>query len=150
MDVRHLLVPTDFSEGSKQAFAYALGVARTCGAKLTLLHVVELPSYLSDGHTPAHTTTALRDAMQESAQQELARLLPEGAGTPVEIARQVAVGVPYQKILETAAAEQVDWIVMATHGRTGLSHLVMGSVAERVVRTVPCPVLTLRPALEQS
>jgi nucleotide-binding universal stress UspA family protein len=150
MDVRHLLVPTDFSEGSKQAFAYAVGVARTCGAKLTLLHVVELPSYLSDGHTPAPTTTALRDAMQESAQQELARLLPEGAGTPVEIARQVAVGVPYQKILETAAAEQVDWIVMATHGRTGLSHLVMGSVAERVVRTAPCPVLTLRPALEQS
>jgi nucleotide-binding universal stress UspA family protein len=116
MDVRHLLVPTDFSEGAKQAFAYAVGVARTCGAKLTLLHVVELPFYLSDGHTPAHTTTALRDHMQESAQQELARLLPEGAGTPVEIARQVAVGVPYQKILETAAAEQVDWIVMATHG----------------------------------
>ena len=62
--------------------------------------MVELPSYLSDGHTPAHTTTALRDAMQASA-QELARLLPEGAGTPVEIARQVAVGVPYQTILET-------------------------------------------------
>jgi universal stress protein A len=149
MDMRHLLVPTDFSEGSKQAFTYALEVARTCGAKLTLLHVVELPSYLSDGHTPAHTTTALRDAMQASAQQELARLLPEGAGTPVEIARQVAVGVPYQTILETAAAEQVDWIVMATHGRTGLSHLVMGSVAERVVRTAPCPVLTVRPALER-
>ena len=51
MDVRHLLVPTDFSEGSKQAFEYALEVARTCGAKLTLLHVVELPSYLSDSHT---------------------------------------------------------------------------------------------------
>jgi universal stress protein A len=150
MDVRHLLVPTDFSEGSKQAFEYALEVARTCGAKLTLLHVVELPSYLIDGHTPAHTTTALCDYMQESAQQELARLLPEGAGTPVEIAHQVAVGVPHQKILETAAAEQVDWIVMATHGRTGLSHLVMGSVAERVVRTAPCPVLTLCPALEQS
>jgi nucleotide-binding universal stress UspA family protein len=98
MDVRHLLVPTDFSEGSKQAFEYAIGVARTCGAKLTLLHVVELPSYLIDGHAPAHTTTALRDYMQESAQQELARLLPEGAGTPVEIARQVAVGVPHQKI----------------------------------------------------
>jgi universal stress protein A len=150
MDVRHLLVPTDFSEGSKQAFEYAIGVARTCGAKLTLLHVVELPTYLIDGHAPAHMTTALRDYMQESAQQELARLLPEGAGTPVEIARQVALGVPYQKILETAAAEQVDWIVMATHGRTGLSHLVMGSVAERVVRTAPCPVLTVRPALERN
>jgi universal stress protein A len=150
MEMRHLLVPTDFSEGSKQAFEYALGVSQTCGAKLTLLHVVELPSYLIDGHASAHVTTALRDHMQGSAQQELARLLPEGSGTPVQIARQVAVGVPHQKILEIAAAEQVDWIVMATHGRTGLSHLVMGSVAERVVRTAPCPVLTLRPTLGQS
>ena len=148
MEIRHLLVPVDFSAASKQALDYAVGVARTCGAKLTLLHVVELPSYLTDGHAPAHVTTALRDHMQGSAQQELARLLPEGAGTPVEIARQVAVGVPHQKILEIAAAERVDWIVMATHGRTGLSHLVMGSVAERVLRTAPCPVLTLRAAAE--
>ena len=64
----------------------------------------------------------------------------------MDIVRQVAVGVPHQQILETAVAERVDWIVMATHGRTGLSHLVMGSVAERVVRTAPCPVLTLRAA----
>ena len=68
----------------------------------------------------------------------------------MEIARQVVVGVPSQTITETAAAEHVDLIVMATHGRTGFSHLVMGSVAERVVRTAPCPVLTLRPVLEQS
>jgi universal stress protein A len=59
------------------------------------------------------------------------------------------VGVPHQKILETATAEQVDWIIMATHGRTGLSHMFMGSIAERVVRTAPCPVLTLRPAIER-
>jgi universal stress protein A len=150
MEMRHLLVPTDFSEGSKQALEYALGLARTCGTKLTLLHVVELPSYVTDGHTPVHLFTALRDDMQGSAQRELARLLPEDSGTPIEIVRQVVVGVPHQKILETAAAEQVDWIVMATHGRTGLSHMVMGSVAERVVRTAPCPVLTLRPAIERS
>jgi nucleotide-binding universal stress UspA family protein len=56
----------------------------------------------------------------------------------------VAVGTPYHKIVEMAAAEKVDLIVMATHGRTGLSHMVMGSVAERVVRTAPCPVLTMR------
>jgi universal stress protein A len=90
----------------------------------------------------------LRDNLQASALRELARLLPEGTGAPVEITRQVVVGVPYQQILETAAAERVDWIVMATHGRTGLSHLVMGSVAERVLRTATCPVLTLRAAPE--
>jgi len=148
MEMRHFLVPTDFSEGSKQALEYAVGLARTCGAKLTLLHVVELPSYLTDGHAPAHLSTALRDHLQTSAQRELAHLLPEGSGTPVEIVRRVVVGVPHQQILETAAAEQVDWIVMATHDRTGLSHLFMGSVAERVLRTAPCPVLTRRPAPE--
>jgi universal stress protein A len=150
MEIRHLLVPTDFSEGSKQALEYALGLARTCGAKLTLLHVVELPSYITDGHTPVHLLMALRDDMQASARRELARLLPEGSGTPVEIVRQVVVGAPHQQILEAAAAERVDWIVMATHGRTGLSHLVMGSVAERVLRTAPCPVLTIRPVIERS
>jgi universal stress protein A len=58
--------------------------------------------------------------------------------------RHVVVGVPYETILETAEAEKVDLIVMATHGRTGLSHLVLGSVAERIVRLAPCPVLTVR------
>jgi nucleotide-binding universal stress UspA family protein len=59
MEMCHLLIPTDFSEGSKQAFQYALGLAQTWEAKLTLLHVVELPSYLTDGHAPAHRSTAL-------------------------------------------------------------------------------------------
>jgi universal stress protein A len=147
MEIRHLLVPTDFSEGSKQALENALGLAQTFGAKPTLLHVVELPSYLTDAHTPVHLSLAICDAMQGSAQRELAHLLPEGRGAAVEVAHQVALGVPRQKILETAVAEQVEWIVMATHGRTGLSHLLMGSVAERVVRTAPCPVRTIRPVV---
>jgi nucleotide-binding universal stress UspA family protein len=62
----------------------------------------------------------------------------------------VDIRVPYQKIVETAMAEQVDLIVMVTHGRTGLSHLVLGSVAERVVRLAPCPVLTIRPLGERA
>jgi universal stress protein A len=68
----------------------------------------------------------------------------------VDVTRLVNLGVPYQRILETAAAEQVDLIVMATHGRTVLAHLVLGSVAERVVRTAPCPVLTIRPPAEKA
>jgi nucleotide-binding universal stress UspA family protein len=150
MDIRHILVPTDFSESSKRALDYAMGVAQALGAKLTLLHVVELPSYVTDGHTPVHVSAALRDDLQEHAQRELAKLPLEASVGPVEIARRVVVGVPHQQILETAVAEQVDWIVMATHGRTGLSHLVMGSVAERVLRTAPCPVLTTRPLIERS
>jgi len=150
MEIRHILVPTDFSESSKRALDYAVGLAQTFGAKLTLLHVVELPSYVTDGHVPVHVSMALRDDLQGHAQRELAHFPSEGSGAPVEIARQVVIGVPHRQILETAEAERVDWIVMATYGRTGLSHLVMGSVAERVVRTAPCPVLTIRPPAEQA
>jgi universal stress protein A len=150
MEIRHILVPTDFSESSQRALDDAVVLAQAFGAKLTLFHVVELPSYVTDAHTPVDVSMALRDDLQRHAQRELAKLPREGSGTPVEIARRVVVGVPHQQILEAAVAEQVDWIVMATHGRTGLRHLVMGSVAERVLRTAPCPVLTIRPVIERT
>jgi nucleotide-binding universal stress UspA family protein len=90
------------------------------------------------------------EELEQVARRELARLLPEAETAHVAVTRLVVMGMPYQRILETAADEQVDMIVMATHGRTGLSHLFMGSVAERVVRTSPCPVLTIRPPGEGS
>jgi universal stress protein A len=72
-------------------------------------------------------------------------VLPEPPNATVEVSRQVVVGVPYRTTVEVAEAAKADLIVTAAHGRTGLSHLVMGSVAERVVRMAPCPVLTIRP-----
>jgi nucleotide-binding universal stress UspA family protein len=72
-------------------------------------------------------------------------MLSEAQGSKVDVARRVVVGIPYRKIVEVAEEEKSDLIVMTTHGRTGLSHLVMGSVAEKIVRTAPCPVLTIRP-----
>lgn len=147
MDIRHILAPTDFSEFSKQAIDYALGLARTFRAKLTLLHVVELPAYSIEGYMPHNLGAALLEDLDRESRLELARLLPEAEAANVEVRRQVDLGTPYRKIVETAEAEKVDLIVMATHGRTGLSHLVMGSVAERVVRTAPCPVLTMRPTV---
>jgi nucleotide-binding universal stress UspA family protein len=74
-----------------------------------------------------------------------AALLPQAEAAQVKVVSHVVIGSPYRKILETAAAENVGVIVMATHGRTGVSHLMMGSVAERIVRMATCPVLTLRP-----
>jgi nucleotide-binding universal stress UspA family protein len=85
------------------------------------------------------------DDLERQATQDLAQLVPEAESSNVEVVRLVAVGSPYRKIIDTAEAEQVDLIVMATAGRTGFSHLVMGSIAERVVRTATCPVLTIRP-----
>ena len=73
------------------------------------------------------------------------RCCPETHGSQVEVTRRVVVGIPYRKIVDLAEEEKSDLIVMTTHGRTGLSHLVMGSVTEKIVRTAPCPVLTIRP-----
>ena len=88
--------------------------------------------------------------LERQASAELDRMLPEAQQATIEVTRSVVVGSPFRKIIETAEAEHVDLIVMATHGRTGLSHLLIGSVAERVVRTAPCPVLTIRPPAEKA
>ena len=145
MHIRRILAPTDFSEYSKQAVAYAYELAQTFGAKLTLLHVVELPVYPVEAFLPSVEGTTLLDDLEHQARLDLAQLLPKAEEGTVEVGCQAVPGTPYYKIIEVANAKKVDPIVMATHGRTGLSHLVMGSMAERVVRMAPCPVLTIRP-----
>ena len=145
MEIRHILAPTDFSEFSKKAIDYAFALARQFGAKLSLLHVIEVPAFPIEGFVPTGPGTKLLEDLEHHARLDLARLLPQAEEEKVDITRLVMMGNPYRKIVETAEAEEVDFIVMATHGRTGLSHMLIGSVAERVVRTAPCPVLTLRP-----
>jgi nucleotide-binding universal stress UspA family protein len=144
MQIRNILAPTDFSDASNQAVMYAFGLARACGAKLSLLHVVEPLAFPLDGYIPPDLITTLLDDLKREAYMRLAHLLCEAGAANVKVTRHVVVGVPYETILETAEAEHVNLIVMATRGRTGLSHLVLGSVAERVVRLAPCPVLTVR------
>ena len=145
MQFRHILAPTDFSEYSKKAVASALELAKKFGAKLSILHVVELPPYPVEGYVPPSLTATFIEDLEREASQELAQIVPEAESAGVEVARLVTVGSPYRKIIDMAEAEQVDLIVMATAGRTGFSHLIMGSIAERVVRTASCPVLTIRP-----
>jgi len=144
MGIRQILAPTDFSEFSKQAVQWAYELAQTFGAKLALLHVIEeLPPYI--GFIPPGGAATVLEHLERQARLDLAQPLAKAEDVKVEVICQAVVGTPYHKILEVAAAEKVDLIVMATHGRTGLSHLMTGSVAERVVRTAPCPVLTIRP-----
>jgi nucleotide-binding universal stress UspA family protein len=145
MQFRHILAPTDFSEYSKKAVASALEWAKKFGAKLTLLHVVELPPYPVDGYVPPNLSPTFWEDLERQASVELAQVVPEAEAAGIEVSRVVAVGTPYRTIIETAEATQADLIVMATAGRTGFSHLVLGSIAERVVRTASCPVLTIRP-----
>jgi universal stress protein A len=145
MDIRRILAPTDFSELSTQGLKSALELAQSFGANLLLVHVVEPPPYPIEGIVPSQLGANLLDDLERQASHELAQLLPETQGSGVEVARRVMVGIPYRKIVEVAEADKADLIVMTTHGRTGLSHLVMGSVAEKIVRTAPCPVLTIPP-----
>ena len=144
MDIRHILAPTDFSAPARQAVTAAVELAQTFGARLTVLHVMEPPSYLVDSHASAHQGPLVLKALEEQAMREVDHLLTQMPAAQLKIARRVVIGVPYQQITEMAATEPVDLIVMATQGHTGLRHLVLGSVAERVVRLAPCPVLTIR------
>jgi universal stress protein A len=145
MNIQRILAPTDFSEPSTQGLRSALELAEAFGAKLLLLHVVEPPPYPVEGIVPSRLGATLLDDLERQAANDLAQMLPEAQGSKVEVTRSVVVGIPYRKIVEVAEEEKSDLIVMTTHGRTGLSHLVMGSVAEKVVRTAQCPVLTVRP-----
>ena len=143
MAAQHFLVPLDFSEYANQALDYAINLASKLGARLTLLHVVQsLPMGGVDmGITLPYTYIEdLEAEITESMNDYLRRVT--AAGLEGEVA--VVHGVPFHEIIETAKTKQADLIIMGTHGRTGLQHVLLGSVAEKVVRLAPCPVLVAR------
>jgi nucleotide-binding universal stress UspA family protein len=138
--IRSILHPTDLSDGTEGATKFAFEMARDYGARLILLHVIEPFSNFGymGGTLPDPAT------MRVNADTALRALLPLHEG--VDVARVVAVGQPDEEILSTASEWYVDLIVLGTHGRTGLSRLFMGSVAEEVMRRATCPVVALPPA----
>jgi universal stress protein A len=143
MAAQRFLVPLDFSEYANQALDYAINLASKLGARLTLLHVVQsLPMGGVDmGLTLPYTYIQdLEAEIMESMNDHLRRVT--AAGLEGEVA--VVHGVPFHEIIEMAKTKQVDLIIMGTHGRTGLQHVLLGSVAEKVVRLAPCPVLVAR------
>jgi len=143
MTITRILVPTDFSHDAGAALTYALGLAQPFGAAVALLHVVEDP--LAAGVWSSEVYTAeiagLQINLVRDAEQRLKEYAAERGGP---ITTEVRTGPAARVILDFAREQAFDLIVMGTHGRTGLAHVVMGSVAERVVRLAPCPVLTLR------
>jgi universal stress protein A len=145
-----ILVATDFSRTSEHALEYAQGLAKSFGGTLHLLHVVPDPVLASAwSEAYAYDLTALGERLRVEAVQQLAARAE--SIRDVSVTTEAIIGVPATLISVTAAERGVDLIVMGTHGRSGLSHLFLGSVAERVVRTAPCPVLTMRePATEKA
>ncbi len=140
-----ILVPTDFSGQSDAALDYARAIAGKFGSTLYLLHVIEAPfvsgalgSEAFIGDTPA----AQMELIQES-QTRLSHRITPADRTRFNATGEIVSGTTAHSIVEYAAERGIDLIVMGTHGRSGVAHLLMGSVAERVVRTAPCPVLTV-------
>jgi nucleotide-binding universal stress UspA family protein len=143
-DLKTILAPTDFSDTSALALDYATELAQAFSARLHLLHVVEPAALYPAGlELWGYSLPSLIDQMELSAEKRLAALGTD-ADLPQPIARRARVGQPFVEILRYARDHAVDLIVLGTHGRGAVEHLLMGSVAERVVRASTCPVLTVR------
>ena len=140
--IKHILVPIDFSDCSKKALQYALPLAKEHQAALTLLYVVA-PAY-GAGEYGGIDYAQLEASMREGAEKEFAKLTVDEVCGEVATDTLVRVGSPAREIVETARRLPVDLIVISTHGRTGLPHVFLGSVAEHVVQRAPCPVFVVR------
>jgi len=142
-----ILFPTDFSQSATYAWQYAMTLATQFKAVLYVLHVLELPPAESFPSRAARER-AVRE-LRRKGEARLARWVQDRRLKRSRLRTLTAQGTPFYEILATARETGADLIVMATHGRTGLAHLLLGSVAEKVVRMAPCPVLTVKPPAMQ-
>ena len=142
-DIKRILVPVDFSASSQRAIDYAHGLALKFDAALHLVHVCEMPGMMTpalDAYAIAYSDWSQR--LGEEAEKELLTITP--ALGDVTVTTEVLFGPPASAIVEAAGTSKADLVVMGTHGHGAVMHALMGNVAERVVRTAPCPVLTVR------
>jgi universal stress protein A len=139
--IRRILFATDFSEPARGAQQYAITMAETFSAELHALHVVpELILPATDSYTVWALPEGGMKAQLDAAERQLQKEIGSIAAT-----HQVVVGFPIEEIMKYANDHEIDLIVVGTHGHTGLAHLLMGSVAEKLVRLSTCPVLTVHP-----
>jgi len=144
-----IVAATDFSEDSALALDYAEDLARKFGAEIILLHVDQplAPVMISPEIGPAMDVGAMSRIAEEQrliAQRELDKIVQRLRDSGLKARSLLKVGAPFLEILRAAVGENASLVVMGTHGRTGLAHVLMGSVAERVVQKSPIPVLTIR------
>ena len=150
IQVKRILIPVDFSPNSDKTLDYGFRLARLTHSDVLLLHVFEyhefpglLPEPSSWQINYEETKRAFDEAIK-SAKERLAGVAHSARHDGVHVRVRICQGTPYEEIVKVAKAEEVELIVIATHGYTGLQHFLLGSTAERVVRTAPCPVLVVR------
>ncbi len=142
--LKKVLVPTDFSDSARQALRYGLSFAKEYGAELVLLHVVE---NLTVGYASDLFPVPMAEVFQEIsgyAKTELAKLGEEARGHGISVREEVRQGKPSAEIIRLATENEIDVIVLGTHGKGMLDQALFGSTTERVVRRAPCPVLSVR------
>lgn len=152
ISIQRIIHPTDFSKFAAEATSYACALAEKFHAELHLLHVIqdvssELPDFGMGLAMPAMRDNLedRKDQLEAAAIGELAKVLPAGWEKGQHVVLATRYGKPFVEIVKYARDHTADLIIIGTHGRSGLSHALMGSVAEKVVRKAPCPVLTIRP-----
>jgi nucleotide-binding universal stress UspA family protein len=145
IDLHRILVPTDFSKFSQVALGYASALAEKFSAELHLLHIVQdLAVFIPDMITVAPPPAPTVEQMTKAVQVAFDHLIKDCQLERFKVHREVREGTPFYEIVRYAKEQNIDLIIMGTHGHTGLTHMLLGSVTEKVVRKAPCPVLTVR------
>ncbi|MCA8954917.1 MAG: universal stress protein [Planctomycetes bacterium] len=144
IELRTILVPTDFSANAAHAYPYAAEFARRFSARLLVAHVTEPTIYAVGVGQVALGWEQIESDIRAGVDEQFAKLRADFPGQ-IEPETVRLEGTPFAALIQLARSRRVDLIVMATHGHTGVKHLLLGSTAERVVRKAPCPVLTVHP-----
>ncbi|HQF43669.1 MAG TPA: universal stress protein [Ignavibacteriaceae bacterium] len=140
--IKKVLVPIDFSDYSKSALKYAINFSKFFNAEIILIYVVEPVIYPLDFSMGQIAMPSFSTEWDQRAKEELDKLAKKEINSSVKTI--IKTGKPFLEIIETAKEENIDLIIIATHGHTGVEHIIFGSTAEKVVRKAPRPVLTLR------
>lgn len=141
---KKILCPVDFSEFTKDVVAYAADISRQYGAELHVLHVIPNLTYFTpyESFLTPENLVAMEKNIQDEVDRDFKKVL---SAVGIDVRKVVRTGVAFVEIIDYAKTEGIDLIVMGTHGRSGIEHILIGNVAEKVVRKSPCPVMTIRP-----
>lgn len=142
--IERIVCAVDFSENSEYALRYAIGLARIFNAELRLVHVVELPFLPSYSLAGVPDLSLPVEAVEQGARERMQEALEACREAFPQAEGEVRTGAAFVEVIAYARQVEADLIVVGTHGRTGLSHMLMGSVAEKIIRKAPCPVLSVK------
>ncbi len=143
-EFKTILYATDFSESSDYAFQYAFSLSKKFSARLVVVHVINEPVDLRGFYVPHISFEKLEEEIEEGAQKMMEKFCRTHIKDYDNYETFIVPGIPYDEIIKKATETSADLIVMGTHGRTGLDHVLFGSTAEKVVRKSPVPVMTIR------